>query len=75
MQDLLVVGPFIGTGIALILVGLVSSHQNTLSARRLDQMVAAKPKIAEASMYGSVTAVAEVNAQVSAPKRKEVTTY
>lgn len=42
MQDLLTVLPFALVGLAIIIFGLVLNRQSTLSARRLDAMIAAQ---------------------------------
>jgi hypothetical protein len=59
MQDLAIVVPFAGVGLAMIIVALAFSRQTTLSARRLDEQArqtrsfmmtpAAPPPIAKAN--------------------------
>jgi hypothetical protein len=42
MQDILTVLPFALVGLAMIIFGFVLNRQSTLSARRLDALIAAK---------------------------------
>jgi len=63
MQDLSIVGPFAAVGVAMIAVALAFSRQTTLSARRLDKLMAERPE-RRPQVYG-VGTIGSIDANAS----------